>query len=219
LRGERCEGLYIREVAGNAGLLVASFTEPYQLADFTSGQRVRLEWSPPGDTVVRLRAVALKRRLYYRMDALSPAASRFDWPVDVLSALELRQPDVGVVGWFDRPIAGRVEPVYLPLRIGAAGTPVARTGRYIATLVPGAELTNVFVSLSAIDDSGRDAAATVLQRDEPLQQGPYPAGRAIRIALPALTRAGLYRLNVGAVLARGSPTNRTILFFHAGGLK
>src|SRR5512145_105133 len=82
-RGDRCEGLYLQDVAGSAGLLVASLTEPFDSLELGAGQRLRIEWSANGTPALRLRAVALRRRLYYRMDAQRPAGtSGFDWPAD-----------------------------------------------------------------------------------------------------------------------------------------
>ena len=213
-RGERCEGVYFREVAGSAGLTVASFTEQFELLELTAGERLHVDWSTPQPLPVKLRAMALRPRLYYRMDALRPAGSTgFDWPAEVLASLKLRGQELGVVGWVEQRVGDQDEDVYVPIRIGKTNQPIARTGRYLILLVPGATLSEVFVSLSEVGSDGHDVAT--LKRDEPLGYGLYPAGRAIRITLPSLDRRGLYRVLVGATLSRGGSATKRLLFHHS----
>jgi|RhiMethySRZTD1v2_1073278.scaffolds.fasta_scaffold329011_1 hypothetical protein len=211
-RGERCEGLYIKEVAGSGGLLVASFVESGAPFEIASGERLQVAWSPPAEAAVRLRAVALQRRVYYRMDVVRDRARTFEWPADVLVSLGLQPRDVGVVGWVERQVRGALEEVYLPLRLGKAAAP-ARTGRYVLRVVPAAELQELYVTVTTLDGSGRETSA--IQRDVPLGLGFYPAERAVSIPLPALSTPGLYQIHLGATLRRGGPpANRTIVFYH-----
>ena len=212
-RGDRCEGLYIKDVAGSGGLQVASFIESGTPFEIASGERLHVAWSQPGDSAVRLRAVALQRRVYYRMDVVRDRARTFEWPADVLVSLRLQPRDVGVVGWVERPVRGTVEEVYVPLRLGKAAAP-ARTGRYVLRVMPAAELVELYVTLTTLDASGRETRA--IQRDVPLGHGFYPAERAISIPLPPLPEPGLYRIHLGATLRRGGPpANRTMVFYHA----
>src|SRR2546425_622955 len=70
LRGDRCEGIYIKEVAGTT--VVASLIE--YVENFNpAGQSLRIEWTAPGNASVRLRAYSLRHRLFYQMDARRPA--------------------------------------------------------------------------------------------------------------------------------------------------
>lgn len=212
-RGDRCEGVYIKEVAGSGGLQVVSFVESGPPFEIASGERLQVAWSQPSETAVRLRAVALQRRVYYRMDVVRDRARTFDWPADVLVSLGLQPRDVGVVGWVERPVRGTVEEVYVPLRLGKAAAPT-KSGRYVLRVVPAAELIELYVTLTTLDASGRETQA--IQRDAPLGYGFYPAERAVSIPLPALPEAGLYRIHLGATLRRGGPpANRTIVFYHA----
>ena len=58
---------------------------------------------------MHLRAYGLRRKLYYRMDAKRPASPRwFDWPADLLGALNIPKRELGVVGWIRQPV-GRIE--------------------------------------------------------------------------------------------------------------
>ncbi len=213
-RGERCEGLYIKEVSGGGGLQVASFTEPPASFEIAHGERLQVAWTSPDAAAVRLRAVALQRRVYYRMDVVRDRGPAFEWPADVLVSLGLQPRDVGIVGWVERTIGGRTEEIYVPLRVGKATAP-ERTGRYVVRVVPAAELTELYVTLAALDASGRETL--VIKRDVPLELGFYPAERAVSVPLPALPQSGLYRLRLGATLRRaGPPANRDIVFYHAG---
>jgi hypothetical protein len=213
-RGDRCEGLYIQEVAGSAGLLVASLIEAAPSFAFAPGERLRLEWTAEGQPAVRLRAVALRRRLYYRMDAVRPAgSSTFEWPTDILASLKMSTQELGLVGWMERQVGPRLEDVYVPLRMGKGQ--IARSGRYVLLIVPGNELSEIYVTLAEVGPDGRDVA--VIRRDERLGYGYYPAERSIRVQLPVLDRPAVYRLQLGAALSRGGSTTKTIFFYHAGG--
>ena len=212
-RGDRCEGVYIKEVAGSGGLQVASFVETGTPFEIASGERLQVAWSQPGEAAVRLRAVALQRRVYYRMDVVRDRARTFEWPADVLVSLGLQPRDVGVVGWVERPVQGSVQEVYVPLRLGKAAAP-ARTGRYVLRVVPAAELVELYVTLTALDASARETRT--IQRDVPLGYGFYPAERAVNIPLPPLPAPGLYSIHLGATLRGGGPpANKTIVFYHA----
>src|SRR5919108_743620 len=75
MRGDRCEGIYIKEVSTTI-LLVASLTESFEDYDLNSSKPLLIEWNKAsGDGVVRLRAQGLRRRLYYRMDTVRPRGS------------------------------------------------------------------------------------------------------------------------------------------------
>ena len=211
-RADRCEGKYVKEVAGG-GLLVASFVESGTPFEISSGERLQVAWSQPGEAAVRLRAVALQRRVYYRMDVVRDRARTFEWPADIMVSMGLQPRDLGVVGWVERPVRGAVEEVYVPLRLGKAAAP-ARTGRYVLRVVPTAELVELYVTLTTLDGSGRETRA--IQRDVPLGYGFYPAERAVSITLPPLPEPGLYKIHLGGTLRReGPPANRTIVFYHA----
>jgi hypothetical protein len=99
VRGDRCEGIYIKDVAGSANLLVASFTESFEDYDPASGTDLLIDWKAPERGEVRLRAYALRRRLHYCMDTLRPGArTSYVWPSGLLNALSIAKQDLGVVG-------------------------------------------------------------------------------------------------------------------------
>jgi hypothetical protein len=216
VRGDRCEGTYAQPVAGTP-LIVASFTERFDAFDPDSTSSLVLHWSAAGPGAVRLRAVALRRRFYYRMDTELPAsAGSWAWPADLLSALELVRPELGVIAW-TRRLSGETErDVHLPLRIGVAAAEAAdATDEYALVVVPQVELTEVFVTVSRMDPDGRPA--DYLRDEEPLGYGYYPADRPIEIAIARPAEPGLYRVQLGARVRAGGSLTGELWFERAPG--
>jgi hypothetical protein len=210
---DRCEGIYVREVAGSGGFSVVAFTTTGEPFSIQNAKPLVLEWPTVADAPVFVRAVSLRRRMYYRMDLRRPAGiARFEWPTDVLTALKLAAEELGVVAWNESRIGDTAQDVYLPLRITNDATSVA-PDNYIVQVVNGVELRDLFVRLATVDAAGHEDQ--VLVRDESLRRGFYPAERAIPIRLPPLKIAGLYRLQLNAVLSSGAPASRTVYFRHA----
>src|SRR5664279_2848109 len=97
LRGDRCEGIYLQAVSGNS-LLVASFTSFFEAFNPGSLDKLSLEWSSPANTPVRLRAYALREKLYYQMDTIVASdKATYSWPGEVLNALHRATLDIGAV--------------------------------------------------------------------------------------------------------------------------
>jgi hypothetical protein len=214
LRGDRCEGMYVKQVASTT-LLVASFTEAFGDYDFSSNKDLVVEWKTLGNERVRLRAQGLKRKLYYRMDTVrSPEAQSFNWPVGLLAALAIPRQDIGVVGW-TRYSAGTMEKeVYLPLRINQKKDK-NRVGTYTVVLLPGAELSEVYVSLATV---GRDGHPQSFLRDGiALGYNYYPADRRIDIPISDLKTPGLYYVEIGATLKTGGSATVEFWFYHPEG--
>lgn len=208
LRGDRCEGVYIRKVAGST--FVASFTESFENFDPTASQSLLLEWTPPSKASVHVRAYSLRQKVYYRMDTDRPAESTsYAWPPNLLSTLDLKKKDLGVVAWISKLVGD--QDVYLPLRIKQKA-PAGNTRRYQLILLPGEELTQVFISLAPLKPDGSLGAFIV--RDS-AQGGSYlPAERAIMIDIPELKQAGIYSLEIGATLRAGGSWTTKFLFYH-----
>jgi hypothetical protein len=214
-RGDRCEGLFVREVAGSAGLRIASLTEPFEHFEITPDTRLHVQWTPPESAPVRLRASALRRRLYYRMDTLRPSGAKsYVWPANMLASFNLGTREIGIVGWTPLSIQGRKHDVYVPLRV-ARQTVATHSGNYVLVLVPGADLNEVYISLGAVQPDGRIGA--FVKRDEPLGYGYYPAERAFSVRLAKPRTAGIYRMDIGATLRQGGSATQSLLFYHPAG--
>lgn len=212
LRGDRCEGIYIQEVGGSP-LLVASWTESFPDYDLTSRQPIAMEWETArNDATVRLRAQALRRRLYYRMDAVRPAGSHsFTWPSDLLSVLSIFKADIGIAAVTRGVIAGEERDIYLPLRVSQNARPV-RTENYRLVLLPGVEIKELFLTLTAMTGS----KPTLLKGGEPVGYGYYPAEQPIEIPVSGLRVRGFYHLEIGATLKSGGASATDLWFYHPG---
>jgi hypothetical protein len=178
-----------------------------------SGQPLILEWERAGGTAaVRLRAQGLRRRLYYRMDALSPPRARsFTWPSEILSALQIPRTDIGVTATTRDSVAGAERDLFLPLRVHQGATAPQPSG-YRLVLLPGVELKEVFLTLTAASGDRR----TVLKDGEPMGYGYYPAERPIEVPVAGPPAPGVYHLEIGATLKNGGAATVEFWFYHHG---
>jgi hypothetical protein len=210
-RGDRCEGVYVKEVSSTT-LTVGSFTEAFESYDLKSSEPLNVEWDrTPGKEKVRLRAQSLRRRVYYRMDAVElPEKTPFKWSPNVLASLNIPSGELGVVA-LTKYTWGKLErDVYLPVRVRQGGK-AARTGAYKLVVVPGVELTEVFVTLAAAGAEGQ--VRTFLKDGEKLGYGYYPAERALEIPIVGLKASGVYYMQIGATM-RGGGTSTIELWFY-----
>jgi hypothetical protein len=211
-RGDRCEGVYIKEVSSTA-LTIASFTEVFEPYDLKSSEPLHVDWDrTPGKASVRLRAQSLRRRLYYRMDAvLPPEKTSFNWSPSLLASLNIPSVDLGLVA-LSKYSWGKLErDVYLPLRVRQSAKP-SKTGSYKLVAVPGVELNEVFLTLATLGADGQPK--TFLKEGEKLGYGYYPAERSLEIPIAGLKNAGVYYVQIGATL-RGGGTSTIELWFYA----
>lgn len=210
LRDDRCEGIYVKDVAGRA-LQLVSLTEFVEDFDPAVAKNLLVEWTAPGDAAVRLRALALRHGLYYQMDSLRPAGSAsYSWPPPLLRELKLKKGELGVLAWTSEHGRNGERRVYLPLRISQQTAPTRSSG-YKVVVRPGVALDGLFLSLAAERDG--QAGAYVL-KDQPLERGYYPAGEVITISIPALAAPGIYYLEIGATLRAGGSSVAGLWFYH-----
>ncbi len=208
-RGDRCEGIYVQQVGGTP-LTVASWTESFEDYDLASGRPLMVEWDAPDTAAVRLRAEGLRNRLYFRMDAARPSSSRsYSWKSDLLAAIGIARPELGILGSARLPGAKGEREIYLPLRIGQRTKP-PRTGVYNLVVVPGAEAKELYLTIALDDSRGRRP----LKDGEPLGYGYYPADRPVGIAISGLPGPGIYRVEVGATLRNGMVSTVEFWFYH-----
>jgi hypothetical protein len=209
LRSDRCEGIYIQDVAATA-LRLVSFTDSYESFDPALDRPLVLEWTSPGNTAVHIRAQSLRNHLYYRMDSDRPAGSAsFAWPADFLAALRLGKSELGVLAWTTRRIGSVERPVFEPVRVRqrAAATPGAY---HRVVVVPGVQVDEIYVSVASLKPNGDTGAYTIDKR--PAALGYYPAGRAAVIDVPVPSAAGVYRIDLGATLTQGGTSAMTAYF-------
>ncbi len=204
----------MREVAGRAPLLVASFTEVFEEFDPASVDHLFIEWTPVSKSAPTvLRGYSLRRREYYRMDSeREPGTSSWVWPASLLRNLNISKSFLGVVAWNMVEKDGTARQIYLPLRIGAAPSK-KRPGKYELILVPGAELTAVYLSVALMDDGGKPVRYLTKSRE--LNHGYYPPFRGIRIPVSDLPQSGIYRIKADAKQRDKGTSNAEAWFYHA----
>lgn len=211
LRGDRCEGVYIREVGGTT--VVASLTEYVEEFNPAASRSLRVEWTAPGNGNVRLRAYSLRHRLYYQMDSLRPEGnSSYDWPTDLLFDLKLMKADLGIVALFSYQVGSNKRDIYLPVRIKQHEATTKPSANQLV-LLPDTELDNVFISLAPIMKDGSLGASI---KEWALGRGFYPAGRGIRITIPQAKNSGIYFLKIGATFKGGGSSTKEIWFYQRG---
>ncbi|MCP4319005.1 MAG: hypothetical protein GY789_24185 [Hyphomicrobiales bacterium] len=219
LRGQYCEGLYAEKVSSVA-LSIVSFMSAIANYDLSNGKPLIVEWTATGVGELRLRAVSLERKTYYRMDSRVPAeAERFLWPLEVLAGVGIERRSLGVLGSIDLVIAGEERRVLLPLRVrqeGIVQDKVEAAQRNFKMLArPGVELNEVYISVVAISDTGEEE--NYLIDEEPLKYGFYPAERTFPVLMPPLSEPGLYHISIAAELARGGDTVVEAYFYRPDG--
>lgn len=213
LRGDRCEGIYLREV-GSTALLVVALTESVEDFDAASGKPLLVEWTAPAQAKVHIRARALRHRLYYQMDTVRPPGSKaYTWPANLLSRFKLRRNELGLVAWAPCAVGSATRDVYMPLRVSQAKP--SRAPGYRLTVLPGVELSEVYFSLAPVGSDGK--AGPFLKKDEPLKYGYYPADRAVTIPLPELGAAGVYYVEIKAIRKTGGGASAPPLWFYHSG--
>lgn len=186
-RGDRCEGIYDKLEVSGSTLSVVSFTEGDVSYDPAEAP-LEVTWPLGLDRPVRLRAKPLRPDLFYQMDTVQPAtASSFVWPTDFLDTYEIRE--VAILGWAMVPLGGLELPVHLPLAI-RQGEGTAEGGGYNLLVVPGVELSEIYVSIDHVDQGGK-VDDTLLERHA-LEWGYYPADSGVSIPLPDLAEPGIY---------------------------
>jgi hypothetical protein len=120
---------------------------------------------------------------------------------------------MGVIGWTRSVIDGIERNIYIPLRVSHQQK-ADRSGDYKLVLIPGHELSEVFISLIAVGKDGQPAS--ILRDSTPLGYGYYPAARALTIPITQLKEPGIYYLQIGALLRSGQATSVELWFYHAG---
>lgn len=214
-RGDRCEGVYARQVAGTT-LFLSSFTATFEKYDLQADDPLIIRWAAPADSGLQLRAETIKAGRYYRMDTrAAPRDSVYRWPNRILSSERLARGDLGVLGWTRLTLGGQRRVAYVPLTVTQKNSPNT-CGPLEVAFSTETRLTEVLVSLAQLDSTGTETR--VIKKDEPLARGFYPAGSPILISLKRadLATPGLYALTVSAALSpRGNYSHEYLLMIPA----
>jgi hypothetical protein len=203
--GGRCEGTYERLVSLGP-LQIAAFDAGVALPEL--GPSLSLWWdSSPAFRSVNVRAIVLRERLYFRMDA-SPNRVPFVWPSAMLAHFRVRPAELAVAA--TATVEGVAEHVYLPIRFTEAS---ATGGSYRLVVVPPGELSEVTVTIWP--PAGRGNQPPISSR--PLGLGFYPPREPFPIPIALGSRAaGYYRVRISGDFAGGGSTAADLVFLHSG---
>lgn len=130
-RGNRCEGFYESPISAPALSVVSVLIGKiaYSLKDDSP---LELEAPKCHDGSIQVRALSLRPRTYYRMDAELSPGERLDWPVnDILRRAKLRPSVLGAYGFEKK----NKRTTYLPLRIFQAAKKKAKPASKVSVAV------------------------------------------------------------------------------------
>lgn len=220
-RGDRCEGVYKRQVA-SFGVQLVSLSSPSDVGDLcVPGQPVHMTWpAVPGAVSagpIHLQAESLRQLLYYRLDAdRPPGTASYEWPTDPRCSNDVRltSRDVGLLARAPYLLGARKVDVLLPVGLTrTVGTPLRPP--YQAVLLPGRRLREVYVSVWR---HGNIEAPTRIVSDRPLSMRPYPPGQRVAVPLSQADFgvAGLYRVRTSVEFDTGEVEALEFYILHAG---
>lgn len=209
LRSDRCEGLYAQAVA-TTSLHVASFTSFAETLDLSAGKTLLVGWTFPTTGTVRVRAEVMRYQLHYQMDTAQPALNRFYvWPTDMLAQFGVKQSELGVSAKLSYPVLGTNEDLYIPVTITQRAQP-SKSDLKI-TLIPGAELSRVSVSFRPVVNGQLGA---FIFRNQQRKETYFAAFQPFNIEIRPPKTAGIYLLQVGALLRVGGSTSINVWFYN-----
>jgi hypothetical protein len=139
------------------------------------------------------------------MDALQgPEKKPFDWPLDIVSALNLQSQDVALIAWESYKTSSGPQTVYLPISV-LPDTLGQQSGLPILTVLPSRDIDEIYLTVRSLDNS-LNPSGTLL-RDKPLSRGSQLAGQPIHLHLSDLriSTAGFYSVKIGAIIHNGAP--------------
>lgn len=210
-RGSRCEGIFVKDVAGTSSLVVLAVSErPLPHGTATSkilgpDDKLRIEWahSERQSATLAIRAVSLKRRIYYRMDRRQNAAiSYYDWPTDVLHSVSLNLENLGIAAWLIPGELSTSRRIFLPAYV--TGTSRPTDGRIHLLVRSSENLKELFLAHGEVDSEGREQPP---RHDAPLNRGYYPAGAPIEIQIKRYVSAHKIWVSINAVTSHGRRIN------------
>ena len=172
-RGDRCEGVFVRDVAIQPLRLVG-----LQCRDDLLNGDISLHPGIPAGLRADVRAISLDIDTAYQMDRPVEDGDVFFWPGNIRRALGLASHQIAIVAMVRGQLA-----TFAPVTEASH-----RTCPLEAVFQSTAGLHDVFLGLFV---EGNAAPVQVIAS---LQSAPFSLTRPIRYALPALERPGTYRI-------------------------
>lgn len=192
LRGDRCEGIVAKPAGGDL-IRVIGLTGTVESFNPQLGADLHLTWRPFHGDSIWLKAVGIRSRFFYQMDAAIPStAAEFKWPVSVLLSQNVRQKDVAVRGSTMERFGGVVDTVLIPITIWQKQAPPASPAEYMLTVMPTQRLRALRFGIAATDSLGRSAGW--IRKMTAVSGTDFMEGAAIHIPLGPISSPGLYRM-------------------------
>jgi hypothetical protein len=203
--GDRCEGIYDQKVSGSGEIALIGFTAAFEPYDTAKYDDLVVAWDAVAGDSLRIVASEARPLLSYRMDATRTfPESPFRWPTTILREEGIEHEEIAVRAWTTMRVGGRVDTVYVPLRIGPRRAPEP-TGSYelvIAPLVGG--LYDLEVTVAPLGPDGREQAPVLAKRLGGETLVPH-YGVRVPLRLPDRHAPGLYRVHVTAAQPGDNP--------------
>jgi len=179
LRGERCEGVYTAEVAGESLELVSLLQGKFQF-DLQPDVVLEVSAAKAVQGPVYVRAVALPPKTYYRMDSQISSDRAMLWPIkEVLVPTGLNSKDIGIFGW----IGPENKKTFVPLKVTQRNiSPQTQAGQeqtVFLTVRPSVDVESIYWRWSQVKDQ-----ECHFGKWQNLSETPVNAGRRVPIALP-----------------------------------
>ena len=191
--GALCEGLYQAPVTAT-GLDVVSLLRGKLRFDLDRDRQLRVsapDLSGLASGPVRVRAVALPLKTYYRMDATLPADHALVWPVgEVLYPARLNADRIGVFGW----VGSETDKTFVPLMVvPKEGGTAPAIGAPLELMVRSPVELDKLVWRTSLEDERITGPLTW----QDAGAGPVRAGQVVTVMLPARAAAVL-RVDIAA---------------------
>ncbi len=227
----RCEGIYLQDVASSAAS-VTSFTTSYE----SLAETLYLSWeNPNADNLpltetgqVRVRAESQVFKLYYRMDTVwqqdsddfvnDGETSSFVWSTEIVKELKLENPqELGVTAWLPATFSDGVErDVYLPLSVTTENMPLI-SNRYTVTVMPSAELRAVSYQVFKTNDGyATEDTMIVVDESRDLNNDYFSSGQPLEIEFALTGDPGVYYLEIEATRTNQKKSTLEVWFYHHG---
>jgi hypothetical protein len=206
-RGDRCEGLYARQVGEGGSLILVAIVRSDD-DSLVNADKLRISWAQVGIDSIALVVRSTHPRIFYIMNTVRPGrGNAYDWPIDVARAEGLTPSDFGFLAWYPKSIRSDANRVYLPVQVSASGGPEP-AGDFNVVVVPTTDLREVAVSADELQADG--VVSRQLFHDRRLSGTYFPADTRIHIPLPS-DRGQVLRLSIGALSTTGVPITLEIV--------
>jgi hypothetical protein len=180
--GGRCEGVFAADVAAYDIDVVGYMAGQQPLAQGDA----MLHWNADGASDVHLVAQDLISNFHYRMDTHLAGATRYLWPGDVRTRLQLRGDRIAILATAPRNVAGQLEEVAFAVHAGTAN------GQRRLIFNPKVPVLRPRLNITRLDASGTRVPVVVGQE---LTTDAFLADEAITVPL-ALTVTAFYRVDL-----------------------